>query len=335
MITKRIMTLNRNYFALSGLALLATMFVACGDDDPSEVYVGDLPQYQKAYITTGVSYPNGTAFKGSFSGKVQLTEDGKVIYAEAEGMNISGNGSFDAEIYFRTNYAVQQAISGTVAVAPDAEAFVTRYNAEHQTECKLLSAEYYTIENGHATIEAGSKSASIHVAVDTELPWEQGEYLLPLSMTLDSGTEIALSEDQNSICLKYTVTKESYRMISSDEFDVESYSAANAANAADFDRSTKWSCSGSEDLYILFKEPQYVSRIFLLDCTSYYYVWMSYEDTPDNLFGGSYFYTTNASGLTEFDPAAQISYNDSRKVKRVVIRNYYGSISDIYFLVHD
>jgi len=329
------MRLNKNYFALSGLALLATIFVACGDDDPSEVYVGEMPKYQKAYITTGVSYPNGTEFKGSFSGKVEFTEEGKVIYSVAESMNISGNGSFDANLYFRTNYAVKKAISGTVAVVPDAEAFVAQYNSEHQSECKLLPAEYYTIENGHATIEAGSKSASIHVAVNTERSWEQGEYLLPLSLTLDSGSEIALAEDQNTICLKYVITKDSYRILSRDDFEIDTAnSTAGCENAVDSDRSTVWRSSGKEGyLYVVLKEPQYVSRIYLVDCNYAYFVWMSYAETPDDLFGGNYDWGTSP-GLVAYN-ASQTGYDESRKAKRVTICNYSGNIADIYFLVHD
>lgn len=327
------MILNKKYFALSALALLTTMFAACSDDDPSEVYVGDMPKYQKAYITTGVSYPNGTAFKGSYTGEVKFTDEGKLIYAEADGMNISGNGSFDSDIYFRTNYAVKKAISGTVAVVADSEEFLARYNAEHQTECKLLPAKYYTIENGHATIEAGSKSAAIHVAVNTELEWEPGEYLLPLGLTLDSGAGVVLAEDQNSICLKYTVSKDSYRILSRDEFELDSDTSANAEKVVDSDRNTIWGNVAEDYLFVTFNEPQYVSSVFLVDCSYAYFMWMSYEDTPDDMFGGNYFWGNNP-GLTQFNPA-DIGYDATRKAKRVVICNYYGTIADVYFLVHD
>ncbi len=327
------MILNKKYFALSALALLTTMFAACSDDDPSEVYVGDMPKYQKAYITTGVSSPNGSAFRGSFSGEVQLTEDGKVVYVVSEDMRPAT--SFDSDVYFRTNFAVKEAVSGTIAVVPDTEEFLAKYNAEHKTEYKLLPADFYTIGDGHVTIEAGSKSsAAVHVAVDTGLKWELGEYLLPLGLTLDSGAEIALSEEKSILCLKYVITKDTYRILSRDDFEVyTAESTAGCEKAVDSDRSTVWNSTGGEGyLYVTFKEPQYVSRFYLVDCDYAYFTWLSY-DTFDNLFGGNYDWGTSP-GLVSYN-AAQTGYDESRKAKCFVLCNYYGNIADIYFLVHD
>lgn len=335
------MILNKKYFALSALALLATMFAACSDDDPSEVYVGDMPQYQRAYITTGVSAPNGLAFKGVISsGDLRFTEEGKLVFQG--GMKISGTGSFDSEIYFRTNFAVKKAVSGTVAVVADAEEFLAKYNAENETESKLLPAEYYTIENGHVTIEAGSKSAAIHVVVNTELDWEPGEYLLPLSLTLDSGAGIKLAEDQSSICLKYSITKldaqypEGSRLLSPDEYEVEDGSTAGAANAVDQDRSTAWGNYANEMMGITFKEAHYLSSICIVDCSYYFYPYIAYEETPDSTFGsGGYYFSGNASGMIEFSASRFDDFDSSKKVKRVLINNYYGDIADVYFLVYD
>ncbi len=334
------MILNKKYFALSALALLTTMFAACSDDDPSEVYVGDMPKYQKAYITTGVSYPNGTAFKGVISsGDLKFTEEGKLVFEG--GMTISGNGSFDSDVYFRTNYAVKKAISGTVAEVPDPEEFLAQYNAEHRTECKLLPAGYYTIENGHATIEAGSKSAAIHVTVNTELEWKPGEYLLPLALTLDGGAGIALAEEQSTLCLKYTIAEtskypEGCRLLTSDEFEVEADSSANAANAVDSDRSTVWGNDANEMMTVTFKEAHYLSSICIVDCSYYYFPYIAYEDDLDGLIGsGGYYFQGNASGMIEFSASQFDDYDSSRKTKRVAINNYYGTIADVYFLVYD
>lgn len=337
------MILNKKYFALSGIALLAMIFVACNDDDPTEVYVGTMPQYQKAYITTGVSYPNGMVLKGIFtSDAVQLTDEGKVIFVEGGSMKPSGGGSFDSDIYFRTTYAVQKAISGTLAPTPDAEEFVAQYNTEHQTECKLLPAAYYTIENAHATIEAGSKSVVIRVMVNTDAKWELGEYLLPLEMTLDNGADIDLPEDKSTLCLKYIITAappSSYpagcRILSRDEFEIELASGSadsNPGNAFDSDRSTSWGDGSSSDVVVTFKEPHYVSRVCVVDCWVYY-TWMSYEDTPDSFFGGKFSYGEE-HGLSEYNVSG-LGYDASRKVKCIRLRNYYSEISDIYFLVYD
>lgn len=337
------MILNKKYFALSGIALLAMIFVACNDDDPTEVYVGTMPQYQKAYITTGVSYPNGTVFKGVFtSDELKFTDEGKLIFVEGGSMQPSGGGSFDSDIYFRTTFAVQKAISGTVALLPDAEEFVAQYNTEHQTECKLLPAAYYTIENAHATIEAGSKSTVIHISVNTELKWDLGEYLLPLGVTLDNGTDIGLSEDKSTLCLKYSITKpapkypEGCRILSRDEFEVDANSSANAEKAVDSDRSTKWGNGANEYMYVTFKEPHYLSSICIVDCTYYYYPYIAYEDDLENLIGsGGYYFQGEASGMIEFRATQFDDYDASRKVKRVAINNYNGKISDVYFVVYD
>lgn len=338
------MILNKKYFALSGMALLAMIFVACNDDDPTEVYVGTMPQYQKAYITTGVSYPNGMVLKGVFtSDALQLTEEGKVIFVEGGSMQPSGGGSLNSDIYFRTTFAVQKAISGTLALIPDAEEFVAQYNTEHQTECKLLPTAYYTIENAHATIEAGSKSVVIRVMVNTDSKWELGEYLLPLEMTLDNGADIDLPEDKSTLCLKYIITAAppsgypaGCRILSRDEFEVDANSSANAEKAVDSDRSTKWGNGANEYMYVTFKEPHYLSSICIVDCTRYYYPYMAYEDDLENLIGsGGYYFSGNASGMTEFRATQFDGYDASRKAKRVAINNYNGNISDIYFLVYD
>lgn len=338
------MILNKKYFVLSGMALLAMVFVACSDDDPTEVYVGNMPKYQKAYITTGVSSPNGAVFKGSYSaGELKLTEDGTLVFDESSSMTPSG--SFDADVYFRTTYAVKKALSGTVAVMPDAEEFVTRYNTEHQTAFKLLPEKYYTLENAHATIEAGSKDAVIHVSVHTDVDWEPGEFLLPLGLTLDNGAAVGLSEDMRTLCLTYNIEDESVeypegvRILSRDDYDIELVSGLESThpeNAFDADRSTKWIDATKSDVVVTFKDPHYVSLICVVDCTYVWYTWMSYEDTPDTFFGGGYSWGEE-EGLAGLDPAtdSKLKYDASRKVKRIKLRNYMGEISDIYFLVYD
>lgn len=335
---------NKKYFALPGLALLAMIFIACNDDEPTEVYVGDMAQYQKAYITTGVSYPNGTMLNGGYTADaLQLNDAGKLVFVEGGKLAPSGDGSFDTDIYFRTTYAVRKAISGTIALIPDAEEFVARYNSEHQTECKLLPAEYYTIGNSHATIEAGSKSAVIHVVANTDNEWNIGEYLLPLKMTMDDGADISLVENMSTICLKYSIAAKpespypvGCRILSRDEFDIEVIENAPVGyeNAFDSDRSTGWNENGYSSVCVTFKEPHYVSRICVVDCDYYYYTWLSYEDTPDDLFGGRYTRGV-ASGLSEFNPVSTLGYDASRKVKCVALRNYYAWIADIYFIVYD
>lgn len=329
------MILNKNYFALSGMALLAMAFVACNDDDPTEVYVGNMSKYQKAYITTGVSQPNGAVFKGSYSGKLQLSDEGKLVFVQGTAMIPSG-GSFDTDIYFRTTYAVKKSISGTVDVVPDAEDFVARYNAEHQTQFKLLPEAYYTLENTRATIAAGSKSTSIHISVHTDLDWEFGEFLLPLGVTLDKDAGIALSEDNSTVCLQYSIVSPGY-LLSSDDYEIALASGSadsHPENAFDGDRNTSWSAgNASSDVVVTFKEPHRISRVCVLDCGYVYYTWMSYEETPDTFFGGSYTWGENP-GLSELN-VTNLGYNASRKVKRVKIRNYYTDIADIYFLVKD
>lgn len=339
------MILNKKHFVLPGMALLAMVFVACNDDDPTEVYVGNMAKYQKAYITTGVSSPNGTALKGSYTAaELKLTDEGKLIFDEGGNLAPSGGGSFNTDIYFRTTYAVKKAISGTVALIPDAEEFVNRYNAEHQTACELLQEKYYTIENAHATIDAGSKDAVIRVLIDTDLDWDLGEYLLPLGMTLDNGAAIDLSEDRRTLCLKYSITKAPAvypaegRILTSDDFDIELVSGSadtHPENAFDSDRNTSWDCpSGTCDVVVTFKEPHYVSRICVVDNTYVYYTWMSYEDTPDTYFGGSYTWGEE-NGVSELNPASTLKYDASRKIKRVRLRNYYGMLADAYFFVYD
>lgn len=338
------MILNKKYFVLPLMALLAMVFIACNDDDPTEVYVGNMAKYQKAYITTGVSSPNGTVLKGSYTAaELKLTDEGKLTFVKGGSLAPSGSGSFDTDIYFRTTYAVKKAISGTVVLMPDAEEFVTRYNTEHQTECKLLPEKYYTLENAHATIEAGSKDAVIRVSIHTDLDWELGEYLLPLELTLDNGTAIDLSEDMRTLCLKYSIAAapaSDYpaegRILTRDEFDIELLTGSGDTykNAFDSDRNTNWSSgSGTSDVVVTFKEPHYVSRICVVD-NYVYYTWMSYEDTPDTFFGGRFAYGEE-EGLSELDPVSILEYDASRKVKRIKLRNFYGKMADAYFFVYD
>lgn len=339
------MKLNKKYFVLPCMALLAMVFVACSDDDPTEVYVGNMAKYQKAYLTTGVSSPNGTLFKGSYSAsELKLTDEGKLIFVDEATMTPSGNGSFDTDVYFRTTYAVKKALSGTVDLMPDAEEFVTRYNTEHQTACKLLPEKYYTLENAHATIEAGSKDAVIRVAVHTDLEWEPGEFLLPLELSLDNGASIGLSEDMRTLCLKYSIIDESVdfpeggRILTPDDYDIELVrGSANThhENAFDADRNTIWnSGTGTTDVVVTFKEPHYVSLVCVVDCSYAFYTWFTYEDTPDDFFGGKFDYGEE-EGLAGIDPVELLKYDPSRKVKRVKLRNYYGEIADFYFFVYD
>lgn len=214
-------------------AVMLTMVTAACDDDPEEVFVGDMPQYQKAYITTGVSYPNGIVHVGTFAASKLEFSGTKLVLTSSDELDWNSS-SVNTDIYFRTTYETKNPVSGTLKVRSDAEQFIADYNENNVESAEgadntyqLLPESYYTITDAHATIEAGRKEAVIHVNVNTE-GWDAGRYLLPLTFELDGNQSVSLSENQKEICLVYDIIREGsnydgLRMLSRDEYEGSSY----------------------------------------------------------------------------------------------------------------
>lgn len=357
-----IMIQNKKNLAWPGIMVFALAFTlsAC-NDDPEVVYVGDMPQYQKAYITTGVSYPNSTVLDNisvSF-GEVQQQEDGTLKYESK--MDLKGENN-EQEIYFRTTYPVKTPLSGTVAPRIDSEEYVEQYNTEHELDgdngYKLLPTEWYTLEGSPTVIESGQKEAVIRLVMRKDAPWIPGKYLIPLHLTLGEGSSVTLSENMSDLCLfvhpNSDGTYEGGRFLTADDFTVNKLTGSGGGNsthssdntygnAFDYDPKTLWGKSVSDGRWdkltvdtsveIEFKKPCYLSHVYTVNNKGDIYVYAKEEGTSD--FKSYNKRSSGGAALFEFNMLRDLKLDPEKKVDKVKIRNMKGFTADVYFLVHD
>lgn len=149
--------------------------------------------YRRAYITTDI-YPQNaghyalTTTRRSDAlnfgtNRLELVKGGETLTAE---------GIKSYKVYFRSNYAVNADLTGTLSVAENLL----------EEGRQLLPAEAYTL-SATSTIKAGSKEGEPFVIEfkDGIESMELGTYVLPLVCTLAEGSDVELSSTQNSIVL--------------------------------------------------------------------------------------------------------------------------------------
>ncbi|WP_298071832.1 DUF1735 domain-containing protein [uncultured Bacteroides sp.] len=339
---------NKKYLAWAGIAVLAFTLGAC-NDDLEEIYVGNMDQYQKAYITTGVSYPNGSLFKLSMSYGELLEQDGKLVFNGEKKLKISSGANAETDFFFRTTFPVKTQVSGTLALSTDADKFVEQYNGEREldeeTGYRLLPSEWYTLEGSHATIAAGQKEAVIRFVPNMDILWDPGKYILPLSFTLDADSPVSLSENQSSLCLVFQINPpsgeyyEGSRLLTPGEYKVIPITGSTKPTdttyelAFDQNPDTWWDFYGDSTVEIEFNEPQYLSHISVMNCGYYFYVLAKAEG--ETTFKSKGFYASASNVVYTVNMKTSFGIDPSKKVDRVRIRIFYTSISDVYFLVHD
>lgn len=249
-----------------------------------EIYIADL--YRKAYITTDI-YPQT---EGQYTITTTVADasfviSGNRLVKTGGGESVSYNGIKSYKVYFRTNYAVDEDLTGTFAVPADADELVNAYNSSNgysgDEAFKLLAPEYYTITNGSSTIPAGRKEGEIPFSVelsDNLQQLEVGNYMVPIACTLEDGTDVELSENLSKLYLKFSKVYSDERtgrderiLYNETDFAYETvqgtwgysgyYLVSNAfndyADAQDFCYIADYSGA----LRLTFNEPVYLSRL--------------------------------------------------------------------------
>lgn len=349
-IKKRWIESNFKKLILHGFMLVMAL-TSC-NDDPEEVFVGDMEQYQKAYITTGVSYPNASVFKNISMGSTNLTvqDDGKLVLDEKKGLTLPNELNLETDLFFRTVFPVKTGVSGTLALRSDAEEYVGQYNSEQgldeESGYKLFPSEWYTLEGSHATIATGQKEAIIRFVPNEDAAWNSGLYMLPLSLTLDPGSQVTLSENMSSLCLAFQINPpsteypEGSRLLTPEEYSVNTISETLQGDdmyglAFDQDPDTEWDLYfsylyGESTVEIEFNEPHYLSHIPVMGGDYGFYVYVKAEG--EDSFKSKWF---SSEALKTVNTKEDLGLDPDKKVKTVRIKNYYTYITDVYFLVHD
>lgn len=346
---------NKKYLAWPGILFFAFTLCAC-NDDPEVKYVGDMKQYQKAYITTGVGASAPQEFSMSFGELIE--KDDKLEFTPTQAMLTPAESYSETDIiYFRTTYPVKTRVSGILALRDNAEEYVEQYNDEleldDETGYRLLPPEWYTLEGNPAVINSGQKEAVIRVVPKTGAAWATGKYLMPLSLTLEAESSAALSENMSDLChVVHVVEKypENSRLLTADDYSVNTLSGSGQGNqtvssdntyknAFDQDPETVWT-PGYRDstVEIEFDEPHYLSHVFVVMgssngwLTGLVYVYAKTEDEDTSAYKNKSM--ENKEGLGTFN-IKDLGLDSSKKVDKVKIRNSRGNIKDVYFLVHD
>lgn len=347
---------NKKYLAWPGILFFAFTLCAC-NDDPEVIYVGDMKQYQKAYITTGVGASAPQEFSMSFGELIE--KDDKLEFNPTQAVLTPAESYSETDIiYFRTTYPVKTRVSGILALRDNAEEYVEQYNNEleldDETGYRLLPPEWYTLEGNPAVINSGQKEAVIRVVPKTGAAWATGKYLMPLTLTLEAGSSAALSENMSDLCHVVHVVEEypeNSRLLTADDYQVNKLTGSIAddktatsdntyGNAFDQNPETVWSTSLNDStVEIVFDEPQYLSHVFVVMGGSTFaflpgsvYVYAKTEDEDTSAYKNKSM--TNEEGLGTFN-IKDLGLDSSKKVDKVKIRNTQGNIKDVYFLVHD
>ena len=336
---------NMKYLAWAGAAAVAALLAGCSKDDEI-VDVSD--QNQRAYIASRFSPNSEINYKGTLDASNLYIADKKLEL----GADVTANNGYldqNFDIFLRTTYKAETPVSGTLAVAADAEELVRSYNSSHQSDYKLLDPSYYTILPDRATVEAGQKECTtpFNVVLKGNNDWLGGNsFILPLSCTLDSGTTVPMSESANIVYLKVSVTgeKTTYTdvlLVGKSEYSAATGSAATGSNAVDENNETAWT-NANEDEYIEvdFGGGIYLSRVCLVGVDSPMYVYLQTvedEDFPlaETNFGTSYnthiyAYNPRSNSGAPMDPYVRV-----KKVRLQFAEGTGHSLDDVYFLKVD
>lgn len=337
-------TNNKNNILLSGFAALALMAAGCSDDT-TEVRIADL--YQKAYLSTGTGSSNEYTYQGSFA-QANVRMNGTRLEYIGRNLSTSHNVDYAFEVFLRTTYTVEQAVSGTLAVVAEPQLCVNAYNASNGTDYSLLPEDHYRIAVDRAAIEAGEREASFRVELNPEAAWNAGQYLLPVSCTLDAGTGVELSETANVVYLRVDMSLDkTYEgecmMLTPDRYEVTT-EGSTAPNAFDEDSTTSWSTnSTTETVDVTFDEPIYLTQMCFVNLCRRVYVYLRYEDETDFAQQEQYIGNNNntVQPLYVYDPTTNSGapMNPYKRVAAVRLkfqaRQSANRIGDVYFIARD
>lgn len=151
--------------------------------------------YRRAYITTDIYPQNAGHYALTTTRRSDALNFGKNrLELVKGGETLTSEGIKSYKVYFRSNYAVNADLTGTLSVAENLL----------EEGRQLLPAEAYTL-SATSTIKAGSKEGEPFVVEfkDGIESLELGTYVLPLVCTLAEGSDVELSSTQNSIVLTF------------------------------------------------------------------------------------------------------------------------------------
>lgn len=335
---------SKKSHTLTCFAIIIGLMTGCTKEDRI-VEISSLNQ--RAYIASRFNPGSEISYNGGLD-LSNLYIDGKKLVL---GSNITANKGYldrNFEIFLCTNYAAETVVSGTLSVADNAKTMVSSYNSSHKSDFQLLDANYYSITPDRATIEAGERSCDtpFNVVLHGNKEWSDGNYLLPLSCTLDDGSDVVMSENANIVWLKLNIngTKISYTdvfMVRNDEFTVNAANSSSGANALDEDNETAW-VNESENEYIEvdFGAGIYLSRVCFVGLNSPMFVYLQTVEDDDfslleNSFDSSYdpniyVYDPKSNSEAPMDPTVRV-----KKVRLKFAGGTGHSLDDVYFLKVD
>lgn len=362
---------KKQYLAWSGLATLALMLGACDDDGTKEVYIGDL--YQMAYVTTGISAPDDFVMCTAdplYVGGVLKVDDDRCVVTDETGQFSTDQGT-EVDIFVCTTYPAKTAISGTVCVLPDAEAFIEEYNRAHgllpvaaddadaegeeeaepveDNRWKLLPEGCYALSENHVTIPAGKKEVKVVLSMATDTEWTKGNWMLPLTFVPDADSPVKVSEKVLA-CPKFEIKSvnkafENSRMLAADEC---TNSNSNLEAAFDGKNSTQ-TASNSQSVDISLNTPQPLKGIVFANTTGYAMNSPYYQSKVAVKWEGSETWTANfnvpltsssSSGFSKVtvenvicDVTQLPDYEEGKKVSAVRLTNGSWNIGEFYILV--
>lgn len=319
------------------------LLIGCSEHD-KVVYVSE--QNQRAYIASRFSPNYEITYQGTLDLSNLYLADGKLEL----GANVmADNGHLDQnfDIFLRTTYKAETAVSGILTVAPDAEELVSSYNSSHNSQYQLLDAGYYAITPDRATVEVGKKECEtpFNIVLNGDNELLEGDYLLPLSCTLDSGSNVTMSEGANLVYLKIKIsrTRTTYAdvvMVQKGEFTASTGNSSSGSNAVDEDSETAWT-NETDDEYIDvdFGGGIYLSRVCFVGVDSPMYVYLQTveeEDFPlsesstSNNNSDIYVYNPRDNRAAPMDPYVRV-----KKVRLQFTGGTGHSLKDVYFLKVD
>lgn len=174
---------NLSVFALSAAAMV---MAAAGCTKTEEINI--LDTYQRAYLSRCL-VPNNE-FDWVNSAGNAFTNTGFVTTT-----------TFD--FYLRTTYPAEKPVGATLCVPEDYKELVAAYNDANGTDYLPMGEEYLEYINSHATINAGStKSRDVYSVKFANVSAPAGDYLLPISFTLDAGAPAKVSTTTHVVYLK-------------------------------------------------------------------------------------------------------------------------------------
>lgn len=351
------------YMMIAASAVLAVSAVT-GCVEKEEINISDL--YRKAYITTDI-YPQNEGHYNTITTNTPPSfsiTDGRLVKNEGREV-VSYSGIKSYKVYFRTNYAVEKAVSGKFSVPSDAEELVAKYNSDNgytgDEEYSLLPSSSYTIRNAATTIPAGSKEGEPFVFEfnDGLEAMELGNYIVPLVCTLEEGADVELGEGQDMVFMKFSNiyndeagNARSERILYNNVDFTYSVGEESSFYDAPYDAGALFNddvtdvcyCDSQySDLTITFNEPVLLSRLGMVSNQSSYsntYYWLSwnYADGVSGDVGSNYLSAAKTSQpeIIWLDLSADY-LNEGQKVTDLYWLLYYAyyNFSEIYLIAYD